>query len=257
MTEYEDFVDQFKPNLTTDDCYTQAEVYEWILSYVKDKYAIPDSVRIIRPFKPEGDYKAEDYSGDCIVIDNPPFSILAEIRRYYINNNIKYFLFAPHLTLFGASIGDDCKIVAGADIVYHNGANVKTSFVTNLCDYEIDVDPTFRREIQKIQQAGKTILPKYSYPDGVITVSRLSKIVERGGELKLKGCGLFKISKLEAQKEFKKTIFGCGYLCSASASAEIKAAEIKAAEIKAADTVTFWRLSDKEKNIIKELSYKS
>ena len=35
FTDYEGFVDKFKPKKTTDDCYTPAEVYGAVLNYVK------------------------------------------------------------------------------------------------------------------------------------------------------------------------------------------------------------------------------
>lgn len=33
---YEEFVEKFKPKLTTDDCYTPAKVYDAVLSFVRD-----------------------------------------------------------------------------------------------------------------------------------------------------------------------------------------------------------------------------
>lgn len=38
-----------------------------------------------------------------MVIDNPPFSIISKIVRFYHKNEIPFFLFAPALTLFGAA----------------------------------------------------------------------------------------------------------------------------------------------------------
>ncbi len=81
-TDYMKFTEKFGGNkLTTDDCYTPTAVYDWVLGYVKQQCNIYDYTKVIRPFKPNGDYINEDYSGDCVVIDNPPFSLLAHIRR--------------------------------------------------------------------------------------------------------------------------------------------------------------------------------
>lgn len=93
--DYEGFVEKFKPKKTTDDCYTPHLVYDAILKWVKERYNIADTTRVIRPFYPGGDYQSEDYSGDCIVIDNPPFSILAKILRWYQEQGVRFFLFAP------------------------------------------------------------------------------------------------------------------------------------------------------------------
>lgn len=50
---YEEFVEKFKPKKTTDDCYTQPEVYEVIKDWVCRTYNV-DETKIIRPFKPGG-----------------------------------------------------------------------------------------------------------------------------------------------------------------------------------------------------------
>ena len=126
--DYEGFVDKFKTKKTTDDCFTPPEVYNCVLKYVSDKCNIKDS-EIVRPFYPGGDYENCEYPAGCVVIDNPPFSILAQIAKFYIENGIKFFLFAPHLTLFSAKV-EYTRIVVGASIVYENGANVKTSFIS-------------------------------------------------------------------------------------------------------------------------------
>ena len=126
---YEEFVDKFKPKLTTDDCYTPAVVYDKVAEFVAKEYDV-DPATFTRPFWPGADYTEHDYDGK-IVVDNPPFSIYAQIIKYYNDNDIKYFLFAPALTVFGYL--DRCDIVLIKKTVkYENGANVKTAFVTNL-----------------------------------------------------------------------------------------------------------------------------
>ena len=127
FNDYDGFLDKFKVKLTTDDCYTPKEVMEIVVNYVNEKYPL-NGKKIIRPFFPNGDFESIDYGEDCVVIDNPPFSILTKICRYYLERNIKFFLFCPHLTAFGADI--DCThIIAYADITYQNGATIKTAFV--------------------------------------------------------------------------------------------------------------------------------
>lgn len=126
---YEEFVEKFKPKLTTDDCYTPEAVYAAVVSFVASNYGV-DPATFTRPFWPGADYKSHDYAGK-IVVDNPPFSCLAEIIRYYNNNNIKYFMFAPTLTCFNHL--DKCDIVLiSPQIIYENGAKVNTAFVTNI-----------------------------------------------------------------------------------------------------------------------------
>ena len=127
---YSEFIEKFNPKLTTDDCYTPQPVYDEVLNYVKEKCDI-EGLDVLRPFYPGGDFENFYYPENCVVIDNPPFSIISKIIRFYNERKIKYFLFAPQFTLFSTN-EDYNAIVADADIIYENGAKVKTSFVSNL-----------------------------------------------------------------------------------------------------------------------------
>ena len=98
---YDEFVEKFKPKKTTDDCYTPPEIYEAIKEWVYLRYGInPEDT--VRPFWPGADYKSFDYSEDSIVLDNPPFSILSQICEYYLEHGIRFFLFAPSLTILSS-----------------------------------------------------------------------------------------------------------------------------------------------------------
>ena len=77
--DYNSFVEKFKPKITTDDCYTPEYIYDAVLTWLKNNANLKDK-EIIRPFWPGGDYKTVNYTKDCVVVDNPPFSILAEIK---------------------------------------------------------------------------------------------------------------------------------------------------------------------------------
>lgn len=178
FSDYEGFLEKFEVKKTTDDCYTPPEVMDIILEYVNEKYPL-EGKKIVRPFYPGGDYEAVEYTDDMVVIDNPPFSIITKICRFYIENNVKFFLFAPHLTLFGADI--DCThIVASADIIYENNANVKTSFLSNLFgDVKIIGAADLNRRFKKLNDKNKVNLPKYVYPDNIITVSKIAYCVEK------------------------------------------------------------------------------
>ena len=113
-TEYQTFVDKFKEAKTTDDCYTPPEIYETLANWVAEEYQIPRE-KFLRPFKPGGDYKREEYPEGYAVVDNPPFSILASIVDWYLAHNVPFFLFGPTLTIIGilrkASRKDRCCII--------------------------------------------------------------------------------------------------------------------------------------------------
>lgn len=250
--EYEAFVEKFKPKKTTDDCYTPPEVYEVVLQYVREKCNI-EGLKVLRPFYPGGDYKSVQYDENCVVIDNPPFSIISQIIRFYNAKGVKYFLFAPHLTLFGTN-QDYTDIVASADIVYENGAKIKTSFITNIMgDVKILGDAELRERIKAVFNTNKVNMPTYQYPDNVVTVSRIASIVEKGESICIMKKDLAFCRQLEIQKIHKKAIFGSGFLASHNATNELVAKELKAKELAANKEVIHWELSEKELAIIKQL----
>ena len=248
---YEEFVEKFKPKKTTDDCYTPEAVYKAVKDYVVEKYGLQGR-EIVRPFWPGGDYKNYDYPEDCVVIDNPPFSILSQILDFYVEKRIEFFLFAPQLTMM-SSAGSRCNIVVtGNQVIYENKAAVATSFVTNLGDYKIDVDSVLYRKIQDVIDAENQKIKrlKYSYPDAVLTTNAIQKLAGRGVDLRIREEDCFFIRVLDAQRKQKKSLYGAGFLLSNNATAEKKAAEKKAAE---KNKTIIWELSDREKEIIEQL----
>ena len=259
--EYKKFTDKFKPKKTTDDCFTPVKIYEAIKEWVIKEYGIDKSTPIIRPFYPGGDYENYNYPDGCIVIDNPPFSILSKIIRFYVSKNIKFFLFAPTLALTGADIQSVTYIVAGANIIYENGAKLNTSFATNLDTAKIRVEPELLEIVDEIQKTYKNKQKKYKYPDNVVSPARLAKLAGHGVKLKIMPNECKFIRQLDSQKESGKRIYGAGYLISEKAAARKKAGEKKAAEKateKAAERAAeepddIWTLSEREKGIIKGL----
>ena len=263
---YAEFVQKFEAKHTTDDCMTPEPVYQAVLDWARAEYDIGPETRIVRPFWPGADYRAEDYSGDCMVIDNPPFSILSEICRWYQEHRVRFLLFAPTLTLFSTARGEMNYIVCMARVTYENGAKVNTSFITNMGEWKIHCAPELQAAIKAaddaVQQAGKTEIPKYDYPPNVCSAARLQYISRHGVELKIRAQDTCFIRALDAQKQAEgRAIYGAGFLLSDSAAAEKaaaeKAAEEKAAEEKAAEekaNVRAWELSDREREIIAKLS---
>ena len=242
--EYNEFIDKFELPKTTDDCYTPDAVYEAVADWVAKEYGVSHK-NFVRPFYPGGNYQAEKYKKTDIVVDNPPFSILSEIVKFYAEKNVKYFLFAPALTLFSSSSSSSCALGVGADITYENKANVSTSFLTNLeTEYRFRTAPTLYSAVKeaadKIRQETARKLPKLEYPDEVITSAKLSYFSKYGVNFRVRRDESEHIRTLDAQKESKQTIFGSGYLISEKAAAEKAAA-------------TKFELSDREKEIIKNL----
>ena len=256
FNDYDGFVEKFKPKKTTDDCYTPPAVYDAILGWLRENADI-EGREIVRPFYPGGDFERYEYPEGCIVVDNPPFSIITKICRWYMAHRIDFFIFAPHLTLFNNK-AEIAHIVTFAPIIYENGANVKTDFVSNLFgDIRIMTAPDLRRRIVAACKQDKPQLPTYKYPNNVTSAALLGKIapyvefVVRASECQF-------ISRLDSQKG-GAGIFGGGVILSDAKAAEKAAAEKAAAEKAAAEKaaerdVVVWNLSAREKNIIKMLS---
>ena len=245
---YNEFVDKFKPKKTTDDCYTPNKVYEAVAAWVSKEYGIERS-DMVRPFYPGGDYRSEDYAPGCCVVDNPPFSIISEIERFYQEHGVRFFLFAPTLTLF-SRVDGVCYVPCGVGVTYENGAEVNTSFATNLeKDLIVRTAPALTEAIRQADDAnlGKKHLPKYSYPPEVITSAMVACWCERGIDFRIRREDAARISALDAQLPDGKTIFGGGFLLSESAAREAEAA---AREAEAANAELVWELSERERGIV-------
>lgn len=241
LFEYDEFVEKFKDKKTTDDCYTPKPVFDVILNYLKEKGKIRDGQTIIRPFFPGNDYQAVNYPPGCVVVDNPPFSIFTEIVRFYAKRNIPFFLFGPHLTLFGPRVQGVTYIVTGADIVYENGAKVKTSFVSNLFGSTLAFSDATLLDNLEALNVNPNPLPKYRYPDNLLTVSDMQYLLNKGVEFSIDRPEAVFVSRLDDQKKYGKAVFGGGLLIS-EAKAKAKAEDEA--------NVIHFRLSPREQAII-------
>lgn len=267
--EYAEFLEKFETKLTTDDCFTPANIYECIASYVVEKYNLNPS-NFVRPFYPGGDYENYEYPENCVVVDNPPFSILSKIVDFYVEHDIKFFLFAPTLMLFNVSsktVYKVSRVVIDTTITYANGAKIATSFVTNCENIPcIRSAPDLDKKIKEVDKLNSTTkkTPKYTYPDNVLTASDMKFLTKNGVELciELNKCQF--IRRLDDQIKHKKVVYGGGHLVSDDvASALAKATAIATAN---ANTITDgivlkdgrieWQLSERELDIIKELNSK-
>ena len=257
---YEKFVEKFKPKHTTDDCMTHDAVYAAVRDWTVEKYGISPDVRIIRPFWPGADYQQADYTGDCVVIDNPPFSILSQIVRWYMARGIRFLLFAPTLMLFSVAKGEASYIVTSANVTYANGAKIPTSLVTNLTDKKICVYSDLSRRMELADKRGYAA-PKgnpnaYQVPDNVVTAAKMKRCA-RYANLEIDAKDTYPVSKLD---NMIKSVFGQGFLLSDKAAAERTAAERTAAERTAAERTAAERaaaeviqLSPRELDIIARL----
>jgi hypothetical protein len=258
FNDYDSFVEKFKPKKTTDDCYTPDVVYNAIADWVANEYGIPKD-KFSRPFYPGGDYENEDYT-DKIVVDNPPFSIVSRIIQFYVEHDVPFFLFCP--TLAGpVKYSDFCTVIpCGVKITYTNGAEVNTSFVTNLEPHEILMRtcPELWEAVDKAnrENVAKTVIPRYLLPPEVLTSAQAYHFAEHGVSFTLRRSEAVRISRLESMKATKKNIFGNGWLLSREATQRRMEAEKEKErnKMRGDDEPDFvFNLSEKEFKIIDSL----
>lgn len=252
--DYEGFVDKFRPRLTTDDCYTPEPVIDAVTAFARTLPLWPVGGTAVRPFWPGADYAARDYAPGEVVVDNPPFSILANIIKTLSGRGVPFFLFAPHLTCFQYLRYPGITVMPMAtQIVYANGAKVSTAFVTNLYGSDVAVvcDSRLHDTLEmaiKASQPPVTKHPKYQYPPELLTAAKLgSNVGGRGGDITILRHEMQWTGALDAQRTVGKTIFGGAIIVSRHVAKRVQ----RAAENK--DHITIWQLSPRERAVIESL----
>ena len=184
-----------------------------------------------------------------------PFSILSQIITFYIEHDIKFFLFAPGLLLINlASKYYDRfnRLCTHATITYENGARVVTGFVTNLADDGIVLEtcPELRQKVMDAQaENGKASRPTYRYPDNVITPALCNKYASHGIRFQVPAAECARISALDEQKAVNKAVYGSGFLLS-----DRLATQIREAETAYQTAPHVWKLSERELEIVARLN---
>lgn len=221
--DYEGFLAKFKENpKTTDECWTPKDVYEAVLKYVGEIYSL-EGKQILRPFYPGGDYEHAEYPSDGVVVDNPPFSMFTRICRFYMEHNIPFFLFGPALTIFSCCKHGSTAVVIGRRIRFTNGADVPCNFASNLFGNILATTAPRLDELIEMcpSQDVKVGLPKYNYPDNLLSVSDLQTITRGGVTFQVERDSCVQIRRL-AYMPKGKGLFGDHFLLS-SAKAKAKA----------------------------------
>lgn len=225
--DYASFVAKFtdKPK-TTDDCYTPAAVYDAVLEYVRAEANIGDRP-ILRPFYPGGDYtRLEDYPPDGVVIDNPPFSILSQIVRFYTREQIPFFLFANGMTVF--SLTDyACAVVVNQQVTFANGAAVRVNFLTNLFPERARTAPELNEALRRCAPP-RAKYSRYADPNCVLAVSDMQLLADSRIDFRVP-----REESLTTQTLGEVKTFGSRILMSASLTRLAEEAKAKAEKVRA------------------------
>ena len=230
--DYESFIAKFTDNpRTTDECYTPRDVYEAVVKYVGEVYPL-EGKQILRPFYPGGDYEHAEYPDDGVVIDNPPFSM--------------FFLFGPGMTIFSCCKHGCTAIVICQSVEFENKAVVRLNFASNLFgDVAAMTAPRLDEYIKACpSQNVKANLPKYNYPDNLLSVSRMQSMASRGVCFSVKRSECVSVKSLDGMPR-GKNLFGDHFLLSDDKAATIHRSSIK-------DVIPV-KLSDRERAIVKGL----
>ena len=166
---------------------------------------------------------------------------------FYQERGIGFFLFAPTNTMLGAAYKSKAAVIpCDADVTYDNGAVVRTSFITNLepPDIVLTTYPELHDAIcaadKENQQAQHKVIPKYIYPDNVVTTAIVGTWCKYGVKYTVRAADCTFVRTLDSQRPLGKSIFGSGLLLSERAAAERAAAHR-------------WELSERELEIIRGL----
>lgn len=264
--EYDAFVEKFKRKKTTDDCYTPENIYNAVADWVADEYHL-DRACFVRPFYPGGDYQNYTYPPECVVVDNPPFSIYTKILRWYQAHNIRFFLFAPAKTLF-VDVPGVCFLPTAVTMIFENGADIRISFATNLDRYRVRTAPDLHEiaDAANRHNVGDKTFPKYIYPDNVITAAIVQKLSVQGVDFRVAPEDCVFTRTLDSMRGAKKGLYGGGFLISDRAAQDWKDAKAESFErvVQKAyekahekahekETGTIWTLSEREMAIVRSL----
>ena len=174
--DYAAYVKKFLPNYvyTTDDTFTPPKVYQAVIDWLTIE-GKTQGRRILRPFYPGGDFEAIDYQPGDFVVDNPPFSQMSRIVRFYQEHKIDFFLFYDRRYSLSYLRDGITLIYINESIEFENGALIVPAFVTNVFECAAVYSSKTLNEMIKAGQV-KQSEPRNEYPDDVFSFTIFEKI---------------------------------------------------------------------------------
>lgn len=252
--QYLEKFDEFK-DYTTDDTFTPNDVMAEVYRYVSERWHL-DPAYFVRPFWPGADYKTFNYDifGEnvwdrCVVVDNPPFSMISKIVRFYTERGISFFLFAPGLVILNVAAGvPGLTRIVGGNVRYENKALVPTGFITNLPgDNIIETEPELFDKICE----HKAPRPRKVYDEHVIRSGNVINLCRIGAKVEIpRDEATDPIPCLDCGEK----VFGSCILVSDSMAEKLRREKLRREKLR--DDLHI-PLSDREQEIIRKISQNS
>ena len=107
------------------------------------------------------------------------------------------------------------------------------------------------------QEEPSKSLPRYDYPDNILTGTMMQKMARNGISLEIYQKECAQVGRLDAQLAVKKSIYGAGLLLSAEAAEKAAAQKEAAEKAKKAKKAIKWSFSERELKLIEELGRKA
>ena len=183
---YEEYIEKFKTKHTKDDTFTPPRVYDAIRDWAVREYGL-EGREIVRPFWPGADYTQAEYPEGCVVLDNPPYSMMSKICRFYTDRGIDFFLFANHVTLFNSLNNSKVNaVVTGNSVEFENGAKIPVSFLTNMGEDRVIISGDLYSIIEKAIAHEDRSLRKVCYPPNIVSAARFTKFAKLGMNIRIR-----------------------------------------------------------------------
>ena len=147
-----------------------------------------------------------------------------------------------------------CYIIINCGITYENGANISTSFATNLIkDYRFICDGVLNDRLKRVNDVilKRKKLVKYNYDRHLTNSAKLKLIARNGCVTKIKKNECVIVPNLDSMTAIKAKPFGCAVVLGDAAANAIKNAE-KCVKSISADCYDV-NPSEREWNLIKQL----
>lgn len=139
-----------------------------------------------------------------------------------------------------------CGIAAALNIIYENGANVCTGFLTSLDNRLLRTAPTLNAAVKAAQGKTQGVNQKYNHPYNVVSAALLSKIKDYDFEIK-RGEAHF----IRKYGKNRVKLFGNGFLISENAAKRYREVVERIEEARKQE------LAEEEKEIVARLSQNS